>query len=475
MHYCRKLEALLPKLKLLSRQPPLCGVLDDGSTIAKAARELKLALTGAINENSVSDETIIQAADCLYDLNAVDVNIGAHICRAVEHRPGIYRYPLKGGILWSFHHAGKNSARRKKMIKSSSRATMETFIDALGELQGEEPRTVLLRPIMRNMAIVGQCHSFSVSAKARLEQAIMDAKEGLSNIMTRSSIILGYIVALKWLRVRNHIVATDAIQWLLAAISYQDVLTTAEVTKAISALQTWCVTCKGKPYKAIEILVYGLTQPPSLLMKSTPALVKFYIAATKVSRSNKEGKRSIGIITYDDDTDPSADHNAEEQQIAEAAAASSKQPKKVADIAALTVMLLTLCCSVINRFNARNLVLLYNAMSHHFLLDGLDIDRGNNFLRCIKLVSTEVCYTLQLDATAHATDSPLRPILYTEEDLGTIYRASMILSRAFDGLWCVTDLVEKLLIQRYGPQYKRVSVEPSESKINGNLPSSQQQ
>ncbi|GFE55164.1 hypothetical protein BaOVIS_025680 [Babesia ovis] len=478
MQYCSRLEAMLPRLRLMSRNPALVRSNVDSQGTSQTVKKFKRALSAAIKDNAISDDTIVQAADCLYDLKACDPYIGTDICNAVESRPGVYTKALSGGVLWACHTARGQNNRRKKAVKSSGAATVEAFMDELVDIQNEESRCSTIQASLRNLGIVGQCYTLPVSTRARLEQALCDASVSLSHIMKSSNIVVSYMKALVALQLRKEMVAEDAVKWFVEAVSH-DVLSTGEVTKTLCSLQNWPIGVQGKERKALEYILKELENPPSLLLKSPSSLVKFYVAASRVPAPRKASKQTVtDITTVIDDTKQRVNEGGEGDLTVQAnytgvggdlslrkndveshgnvsdtmqaiGGVATDMKRSHECIRVISGVLLRYCCEIINRCTALNLLLLYNSLSHHIRRDGIEV-LTSNLMKYIDTVGAEMLHGLELDASAQGNNSQRTVELYTQQDLITIYRAAVKMNDIYGKYNAnVADLAKNILEQRY--------------------------
>ncbi|CDR93747.1 hypothetical protein, conserved [Babesia bigemina] len=432
MPSCTRIRQLLPRLRLLGRNVSLQPAAS-GKPATNASKELKRLLYKALEENALADETLVQAADCLYELKGCNTTAGAHICKAVEQRPHIYTRPLSGGVLWSFHAAGGRSTKRKRVVKSSCVAAIEAFMNELFAIQNDSRNASHLTSTLSNLAIVGQCFSLPVSTRARLEQAILDARDSLVPILERSNAVVAYIEVLYRFRIRSDPIAEDALNAFVAVASYHEIISTSALAKTIKILQAWRIGPLGANRSALDMLTHKLNKVPVLLGKNPNALVKLYLASTRVApatcdiresdrvpsdnggaSNDNESEATICVqnATESDnhtglngsalsgavkgaptdechkdlETEQTAadklhtsqyNHSTTNQSSVENAISTDGRPTQSASFDAvatsgvqcLSALLLRHCCNLVTRCNARLLVVLYNAMCHHILRD----------------------------------------------------------------------------------------------------------
>ncbi|GBE61097.1 hypothetical protein, conserved [Babesia ovata] len=312
MPSCTKIRQLLPRLRLLGRNVTLLNAADSGKAATKASKQLRGLLGKALQENALADETLVQAADCLYDLKGCNTAIGAQICKAVEQRPHIYTKPLSGGVLWSFYAAGGRSTKRKRVVKSSCVAAIDAFMDELFAIQNDSKNASKIASTLGNLAIVGKCFSLPVSTRARLEQAIIDARENLIPILARSNAIVTYIDVLYRLKIRSDTIAEDALNALIAVASYHEIISTSSLAKTIKTLQAWKIGPLGTNRSAIELLTSKMKTPPVLLVKNPNALVKLYLASTRVALTSCGVHESTNSASNNSETSTGSENVAED-------------------------------------------------------------------------------------------------------------------------------------------------------------------
>ncbi|KAK1937424.1 hypothetical protein X943_001739 [Babesia divergens] len=438
------LQCHLRRLCLLSGNVSLFKHDDNAKVISNTIKECKRLLIAKIQRNAISDQSIIQAADCLYDLKASDINTSAHICKAVEVRPSIYTRPLYGGILWSFHTSAGMNTERKKVVKSSCNASLKAFMDDLLELKTNEKLAVKLDNTLRNLTIVGYCFKLPVPTRTRLEQAIVDARDVLYASLKASPTSIAYLSALKSLQIRCETVAGDAVASFLNTAAHHELLSIAAIVKAIKTLQTWGIGTVGASYSAVEMLNKQILSPPQLLLKSTSAVVKFYVASTRV------GQRA-GSLAPSDDVDNS--NATTELPLKEGSTPSNVMgSRKSNGIQKLSKILLNYCIDLVDRCNNRNLLLLYNSMAYHIWRDEGRCDLTSEELQhYVHRVTSAVRGALQLDMAAEDRKDGLSMTVYDKKDLLTILRSALIAGRVCeDGPSEVANIAKRMLVTIYG-------------------------
>lgn len=358
------LQNQLARLRLVSINTSLFKSVDNGKTLKASIKEFKDALVTAIRRNAISDECIVQSADCLYDLKAADNKVNNHICKIVEERPTIYTRPLYGGVLWSFYTSAGLNTRRKKVVNSSCNASLVSFLDELFALQSDDKLAAKLESTLWNMAIVGKCYKLPISTRARLEQAIVDAKEALSRALNCSPVSASYIFALRSLQVRCEAVAEHAVASFLSAAAYHELMPVNTYTKVMRTLNEWTIGPVGSGYSALKLLNRQLlSSPPQLLLKSTPALAKCYVAASRIRTGN------VNHTKFGDSTENVSHSSAPDEVISND---NSNRVHRQSTVLELSTILLGYCCDVIVKFN-----------SHHWLMENITMGQVTSISMCV--------------------------------------------------------------------------------------------
>ncbi|KAK2195267.1 hypothetical protein BdWA1_002940 [Babesia duncani] len=138
-------------------------------------KDFKTMLVKALASGDASDGFIINAANCLDDIGALDYKTSRKIAKCIESRPGIYSRQLTGGVLHAMFKCRLYSGKRKRPLNSSCKVALIQAIDEFNLLKTNVTRIVKMRRLLLNLLVVANHFHISTPTRARLFQAIDQA------------------------------------------------------------------------------------------------------------------------------------------------------------------------------------------------------------------------------------------------------------------------------------------------------------
>ncbi|AFZ78921.1 hypothetical protein BEWA_017620 [Theileria equi strain WA] len=279
------LSSTLASLKLISKSPYLYKNTLNPKELSTIIGEFKQKLLISLDSNDLSDNFLVNAANCLYDLKAFDKTTSLALRRSFESRKNIITRELKGGVLWAFYNGYPNTKRRK-LVNSSCRVAIKQAIKKFRDLKVKVTDVVEFEPIIRNLSVVGKCYRLPSSSKVRLEDSILEASTVFRLVFDCFPLLVPLTVSVASLNIHNEKIATILLDAFCDSLNKDDMITNDEIYLMLKTLMEWDVPKLGVERKCIELFIDSLSRKVYPFLNNTSATIKLFSQTLKLPKSD---------------------------------------------------------------------------------------------------------------------------------------------------------------------------------------------
>ncbi|UKJ90075.1 hypothetical protein MACJ_001003 [Theileria orientalis] len=277
------LASTLASLKFISSSQ-LARRSTNSTVLAKYTNEFREKLLERLNSSQFSDIFLKNAAECLYDLKACDKKTSYHLSRSFETRAGIITNQLKGGVLWAYYRDPLLNRPRKRVINASCRVAIKQATKEFLNLKENVTNITRFEGILRNLKVVGDCYRLPVSAKARLEQSILESSEVLKLSFECVPLLSMMCNALCSLLIDNEKIGAMMVEILIENMQ-KEMMPLDEISAIAKILYKWKVERGSENVQCIELLKDKMEGGKYDLIKSTSNTVKLFTAIVRLPKS----------------------------------------------------------------------------------------------------------------------------------------------------------------------------------------------
>ncbi|BAM39747.1 conserved hypothetical protein [Theileria orientalis strain Shintoku] len=277
------LASTLSSLKFISSSQ-LAKTSTNSTVLRKYINEFKKKLFERLDSNELSDTFLKNAAECLYDLKACDKKTSYHLSRAFESRAGVITNQLKGGVLWAFYRDPLLNRARKKVINASCRVAIKQATKEFLDLKENVTNITRFEGILRNLKVVGNCYKLPVSAKARLEQSILESSEVLKLSFECMPLLSMMCEALCSLQIDNEKIGAVIVE-ILTENMQKEMMSLDEISSIAQVLYKWKVERGSGTVQCIELLKDKVEGGKYDLTRNTSNTVKLFTEIVRLPKS----------------------------------------------------------------------------------------------------------------------------------------------------------------------------------------------